>query len=315
MSSGRSRLCPCLVAGLQRLSFPFLFGGAGSAAAGAYTPANSGWLMPLVVVAVGLLTYALERLLPYAPAWNNGTGTRSDAGHLAATAVFAHLGESLAWSAAVAIAGTLPFSQGVWPRDWPLPAQIVLALAVGDFLPYLYHRASHETQGFLWRVHAIHHAPERLYTLNFARFHPLNAALTAGLTLLPLAALGAGPFVLFVAGVLHNVHGVLSHANVDFRLGPLNAVFSMAELHRWHHARDPRLANGNYSATLTVWDWLFRTRRNPGRGVARDGVGLWHGSALPPRLLQQWIYPFAQLRLRRAQHRRPPRRWRCCQPA
>lgn len=301
-------MCPCLTIWLQRTSFPLLFGGAGVVAGWTYAPANAGWLMPLIVAAVGLITYALERVLPYERAWNVGAETRSDLGYVASTAAFAHLGEAIAWYGAVVIASALPVSSGFWPQDWPLLAQIALALAIGDFLPYLYHRASHESNGFLWRVHAIHHAPERLYSLNFARFHPLNAALTAGMTLLPLAALGAEPVVLFIAGVLHNVHGVLSHANVDFRLGPLNAIFSMAELHRWHHARDPRVANGNYGATVTLWDWIFSTRRNPGRGIAHDGVGLWNGSTLPSRTIEQWAYPFAarlSLLARRG-------RWRCC---
>lgn len=123
-------------------------------------------------------------------------------------------------------------------------------------------------------------------------------AVEAGLTLLPLALLGAPAEVLFVAGVLYNVHGVLSHANVDFRLGPLNVIFSMAELHRWHRARDPRWANGNYGATVLIWDWLFGTRRYRGRGVADNGVGLWAGSAVPRRLRDQWLYPFSDLGLR-----------------
>lgn len=303
-------MCPCLKTWLQRASFPILFGGAGLVAWWMYAPANIGWLMPAIVVTVGLLAYALERVLPYEPAWNAGSETRSDLAYLASTAAFAHLGEAAAWSIAIVAVSAASLPEGIWPHDWPLLAQIALALSAGDLLPYLYHRASHESQGFFWRVHAIHHAPERLYTLNFARFHPLNAVLTAGLTLLPLVALGAGPDVLFVAGVLHNVHGVLSHANVDFRLGPLNAIFSMAELHRWHHARDPQFANGNYGATLTLWDWLFRTRRNPGRGVARDGVGLWNGSVLPSRFVAQWIFPFTDM-LRRFPH--AAFRWRCCQ--
>lgn len=282
---------------LRVAAFPLLFGGAGIIAWAAFSADAVTWLMPLLVAAVLVLTVLLERIVPYAHRWNSGPGTAEDLVYLGTTSAIVSVAEAAAWALALALLPLLEFgliaSTSPWPDTWPVLAQVLLALALGDALPYFYHRASHESAGFLWRVHAIHHAPERLHALNFARFHPVNAFLTAALTLLPLALLGAPPPVLFVAAVLHNVHGVLSHANVDFRLGPLNAVFSMAQLHRWHHARDPRLANGNYGATLLIWDWVFGTRRDPGHGVADDGVGLWPGSNVPPGLPAQWRYPFS----------------------
>lgn len=297
---------------LRYAAFPLLFGGAGLAAWAGYTPHAALWLMPAIVTAALLLTFGLERLIPYAERWNAGPDTGADLAYLGATSAIVAVAEATAWAAATALLGLWSGCGGaLWPTAWPAAAQVLLALAIGDLLPYLYHRASHESSGFLWRVHAIHHAPERLYTFNFARFHPINAFLTAALTLLPLAILGASADVLFVAGVLHNVHGVLSHANVDFRLGPLNAVFSMAELHRWHHARDSRWANGNYGATVLIWDWLFGTRRYPGHGVADDGVGLWAGSAVPRRLRDQWLYPFTALG-ERVVRRLGRIRCRCC---
>ncbi|HSX62595.1 MAG TPA: sterol desaturase family protein [Tahibacter sp.] len=274
------------------MSFPLLFGGAGFAAWSLWSPATAAWLMPVIVAAVGAAVFALERAQPFESRWNGSGDAKEDLGYVASTALFAHIGEVLAWSCALACAAYVAPDVPFWPRNWPMPVQIALALAIGDFLPYLYHRASHESSGVLWRIHAIHHAPAHLNALNFAHFHPLNALLTAGLTLLPLALLGAGADVLFVAGVLHNVHGVLSHANVDFRLGPLNLVFSMAELHRWHHARDPRLANGNYGATVTLWDWLFGTRRTAGRAPAAGEIGLWQGSVVPARLRDRILFPW-----------------------
>lgn len=297
---------------LRYAAFPLLFGGAGLAAWEGYTPHSALWLMPAIVTTALLLTFGLERLVPYAKRWNTGPDTGTDLAYLGATSAIVAVAEATAWAVAAALLGLWSGSGGaLWPTAWPVAAQVLLALAIGDLLPYLYHRASHESSGFLWRVHAIHHAPEHLYAFNFARFHPINAFLTAALTLLPLAILGASADVLFVAGALHNVHGVLSHANVDFRLGPLNAVFSMAELHRWHHARDPRWANGNYGATVLIWDWLFGTRRYPGHGVADDGVGLWAGSAVPRGLRDQWLYPFTVLG-ERVVRRLGRIRCRCC---
>lgn len=279
---------------LRVSAFPLLFGGAGYVAWIGHSPEAIIWLMPVLVGAVILLTLGLERIIPYASRWNSGPETGTDVFYIAASSVVVAIAEAATWTVAIKLVGAFSANAtSIWPTQWPVVAQVFLALAIGDLLPYLYHRASHESSGFLWRVHAVHHAPERLYALNFARFHPINAFLTAALTLLPLAVLGAPAPLLFVAGVLHNVHGVLSHANVDFRLGPLNAVFSMAELHRWHHARDPQLANGNYGATVLLWDWLFGSRRHPQTRLGADDIGLWAGSSLPRGMLGQWAYPFA----------------------
>ncbi|MBZ0254346.1 MAG: sterol desaturase family protein, partial [Candidatus Methylomirabilis sp.] len=56
------------------------------------------------------------------------------------------------------------------------------------------------------------------------------------------------------------MHGMFQHCNVDVRLGPLNWVFSAAELHRWHHAPDAATANHNYASKLALWDIAFGTR-------------------------------------------------------
>ena len=291
---------------LRVASFPLLFAGAGGLAFLGYAGANAPWLMPALVAGVGLAVLALERIIPYEPAWNRGQQRGLDAVYLAITSVAVNFAEAAAWVLVAAAARPLASATTAWPHEWPFALQVLLAFAVGDSLPYLYHRASHESSGWLWRVHAIHHAPERMYALGFARFHPVNAFATAALTLLPLALLGAPPALLFVAGVMHNVHGLMSHANVDFRLGPLNVVFSMAELHRLHHAREPALANGNYGATVLVWDWLFGTRRQCARRLPADAVGLWAGSRAPSTLRAQLAFPFAMPRGMRGWLRR------CC---
>ncbi|MCU7374996.1 sterol desaturase family protein [Paucibacter sp. O1-1] len=280
---------------LRRLAFPVVFVGVGWLAAIFYAPHTASWLMPLLIGGAGLILFALERYIPYEAAWNSTDGSRQDLAYLALSQLTVIIAEAGIWGLAmIALSHASPWQFSVWPDQAPIVVQVLLALAVGDFLPYLYHRISHETGGFLWRVHAIHHAPDRLYTLNFARFHPINAFLTAALTLLPLALLGVSAPVLFIAGALRNVHGVLSHANVDFRLGPLNWLFSMAEVHRWHHAKDITVANGNYGATLLVWDWLFGTRRHPAGRVGATDVGVAPSEMPPTGLSGQICHPFAK---------------------
>ncbi len=89
---------------------------------------------------------------------------------------------------------------------------------------------------WLWRFHAPHHSANRLYWFNALRFHPLDILLVGPVKLLPLVALGADGDVLALVLIFSAVHGVYQHANLPCRLGPLNWIFSMAELHRWHHS-------------------------------------------------------------------------------
>ena len=76
--------------------------------------------------------------------------------------------------------------------------------------------------------------------------------LSLGLLVAPLALLGAGEKVIALTIVYSAVHALLQHSNVDVRLGPLNWIFSMAEVHRWHHSRDLGESNANYGQTLLV---------------------------------------------------------------
>ena len=70
------------------------------------------------------------------------------------------------------------------------------------------------------------------------------------------------------------VHGAYQHANVPVRLGPLNWIFSMTELHRWHHSRRIEEANHNYGGNLAVWDVLFGTRWLPTDRDPPEDIGM-----------------------------------------
>ena len=55
--------------------------------------------------------------------------------------------------------GTLGF--GLWPKDWPMWGQVILALVAAEFGLYWAHRWAHE-RAFLWRFHAVHHSVTKL---------------------------------------------------------------------------------------------------------------------------------------------------------
>src|SRR5262249_17302339 len=120
---------------------------------------------------------------------------------------------------------------------------------------------------------------------------PLDAWLSAFIYLGPLVVLGAEPALFTLFSVFSAAHSFLQHSNVDVRLGPLNYVFSMAEVHRWHHARPLPRSNANYGQQVLVWDLIFGTRKVPEGGAPPADVGLATAS-YPTTLLAQLASPF-----------------------
>jgi sterol desaturase/sphingolipid hydroxylase (fatty acid hydroxylase superfamily) len=84
--------------------------------------------------------------------------------------------------------------------------------------------------------------------------------------------------------------GIMNHANVRVRLGPLIYLFVGPEMHRWHHARDPREARCNYGNNLSIFDWIFGTARVPRNDPAAFGI---EDDAYPyGNVVRQTLYAF-----------------------
>jgi len=254
------------------------------------------------VAAAYLIVMTLERLLPLHRSWQQSRADiHVDLGHLFFSGVVGlELLRPLMLGIAVAV-GSLIASDatgGPWPGDWPIVAQLVLALVIGEFFLYWAHRLGHEWE-WLWRFHAVHHSAPRLYFLNAARFHPVDLAISYFAPFIALVALGAGPEILALFALVSAVHGIFQHANLPLRLGPLNWFFSMAELHRWHHSRILDEANTNYGQNLIVWDVVFGTRFLPADREPPEDIGLTGLSAFPMDYFGQLASPFTWRRIER----------------
>ena len=152
----------------------------------------------------------------------------------------------------------------IWPTDSLLLVQLCLMILVADFLRYWLHVACHKIP-LLWRFHSIHHSPEKLYSLNVARFHPLEKSMQYVFDSLPFILLGVPAEVFALYFVFYAVNGFFQHANIDLKHGPLNWLISSCELHRWHHASDVKTAMVNYGNNIILWDLLFSTAYLPGK--------------------------------------------------
>ena len=239
-----------------------------------------GFSVEAVTALVIFLAYAylaiLERLFPLHPEWSRSHGDVGPDLALGATNAVVNFGaQPLILAAAAGLAGWASLSLGadVWPSHWPLLAQLVPALLLGELVEYSVHRSMHEIP-WLWRFHAPHHSSTRLYWLNAVRFHPIDALLIGPSKLIPLIALGADPQVMALVLIFAAVHGSCQHANIPCRIGPLNWIFSMAELHRWHHSPITEEANHNYGGNLIFWDIVFGTRWLPRDRVPPVDTGI-----------------------------------------
>ena len=213
--------------------------------------------IPIALVAIAII--GLELVFPARPDW---MPRRSDVASDALFMVFVQtlLPRALAAGLTLAMAALTHAHapSAWWPHQWPLFGQALLMVLAVDFLRYWLHRACH-TFPALWRLHEVHHSPDILYALNVGRFHPLEKVLHFSLDTVPFVLLGIAPEVVAAYFLFYAVNGFFQHSNLRLRYGFLNYVVGSAETHRWHHARDPKVAYCNFGNTTIVWDLLFGT--------------------------------------------------------
>ncbi|MEM8926167.1 MAG: sterol desaturase family protein, partial [Actinomycetota bacterium] len=162
----------------------------------------------------------------------------------------------------------------------------VVAVVLFDLAGYWVHRWAHEVP-MLWRFHAVHHSTEHLDWVSGFRIHPLDGALVAP-PFVFLVAAGFDPEVAGALAVIQIVVGIFLHANVRWRLRPLQRVVATPEFHHWHHTNDPRAIHSNYAGLLPIWDQLFGTYYVPGdRRPDRYGIDEY----MPSGVLAQLRHP------------------------
>lgn len=147
--------------------------------------------------------------------------------------------------------------------DWPFWLQIAAILLIFEAVQYPLHRMMHEGRGrtgnFLWMAHVAHHLPDRVYIVMHAALHPVNLIITQSVAqIIPIWFMGYDPLVVVAFLMINGMHGIISHFNVDVRMGWLNYIFVGPELHRYHHSANVHEAR-NYGAALSIYDLLFGT--------------------------------------------------------
>jgi sterol desaturase/sphingolipid hydroxylase (fatty acid hydroxylase superfamily) len=244
------------------------------------------WIAAPVALIIGLVI-ALELLMPLEKRkWNRQ--------HLLTLTHFV-LASKVAFFSFI----TLPAMQWAWVR-WSLPTLhldqaigpvsfTILALLVMSFIDYWAHRILHRVP-LLWHIHKIHHAPKELTWASTFQEHFAMTITSA--PMLSVSTLLMSVHLVPPWGAVHILVNYLQHGNIRLKFGWLNYVFALPEIHRYHHERDPRYYDKNFSGGFMIWDHVFRTFHYDPKVPAKN-FGLdeeipmtWHGQQIAPL---KWI--------------------------
>ncbi len=245
------------------------------------------WLVLLTVVLL-----PLERLLVLHPHRRSARRIASDLAFYFMNGIIPTMiiAAPLAVVAALVRRAT-PEAYAQWVGDLPLAVKIIAALFIAEIGAYWGHRLSHQIP-FLWRFHSIHHAPEHIDWLVDTRAHPVDIVITrlSGLTplyLLGLAApAGPGSSVAAAVTVFGTFWSFFVHANIRWRLGPLEWLVATPAFHHWHHTNDEH-RDHNYAALFPVVDRMFGTHHLPASWPPVYGID----KPPPDSFLEQLVHP------------------------
>lgn len=156
-------------------------------------------------------------------------------------------------------------------------AAFVASLLLLDCLIYAQHVVMHKVP-LLWRLHRVHHSDLEFDVSTAVRFHPVEIALSMGIKMIAVLALGAPAVAVIVFEVLLNATAMFNHANLRLpaRLDRLlRLVVVTPDMHRVHHSWYPQETDSNFGFNLPWWDRLFGTYRDqPRDGHAAMTIGL-----------------------------------------
>jgi sterol desaturase/sphingolipid hydroxylase (fatty acid hydroxylase superfamily) len=189
----------------------------------------------------------------------------------------------------------LPRALQTYVAAMPIAMRFAASMLVGELRFYRGHRWSHEIP-LLWRFHAIHHSAEEMDWLVNTRAHAVDLAFTRLCGFIPMYAPGlvqpitrtadAVPLLVILTGT---AWGFFVHANLKWRLGPLEWFVATPAFHHWHHTYEVPL-NRNFAPMLPWVDRLFGTYYTPKtQWPLRYGTDAPMAASLAGQLLQPFM--------------------------
>ncbi len=262
------------------------------------------YLYPIGLAVVSVLVVLLERFFPWRPEqkqlrpklWSdlihlvfNGHFLGLLLAGLASRWVLPHVDR---WLAAQGLTDAVYRNAAA---DWPLWAQIVVALVTLDFVQWCVHNTLHRVPLF-WEFHKTHHSVtdgEMDWIVSF-RFSWLEVIVYKTVLYLPLVFFGFRWEALMFHAVFGTLIGHLNHANLNWDYGPLRYVLNSPRMHIWHHDYDgPPNCVVNFGIIFSAWDWIFGTAKMPDEPPAR--IGFAGVESFPDNFFSQEAWPLQKL--------------------
>ena len=128
------------------------------------------------------------------------------------------------------------------------------------------------------------------------RFHPFEIALSMGLKILLIYALGPAVLAVIIFEIILNGFSMFHHANLAIPKKfdrALRWLFVTPDMHRIHDSFRREEHDTNYGFSLFVWDKLFKTYKSePLDGHINMNVGLGWQDNSTTKLWWTLILPF-----------------------
>ena len=178
------------------------------------------------------------------------------------------------------------------PKTWdkvPFLIVCLIGIATKDLADYANHRLMHTRWG--WPTHAAHHSDTHVNAFSVYRVHFFEVVLMSFSYIVLLTWLQM-PQALPMVLVLHSLHGMYVHMDLNFDHGPFKYLIASPVFHRWHHADTPEAYGKNLANMMPIYDVVFGTYYNPGpvdapMGALKNGI-----EDKNPFLI--YIYPFQE---------------------
>jgi sterol desaturase/sphingolipid hydroxylase (fatty acid hydroxylase superfamily) len=245
-------------------------------------------LAPLLVLAYAT-AFAAERIAPFFENWNDHDAHGDNKTNLLHIIVYEYQA-TVGVLLIPVICWLFPF-QGLWPTEWPMWGQVLMAFVISDFAFMMMHYLSHHYPP-LWRLHAVHHGVGRLYGLNGVLRHPLHQVIDMVVANSPLVIMGMSVPVAVVLGFLISITLIVQHSNVDARLGPLQRHLGIGRIHHLHHVNWGTEGDCNFGLFLTVWDRMLGTfHEKPSRPITAKDLGIDEVPNFPKGYVEQFLFP------------------------
>lgn len=160
--------------------------------------------------------------------------------------------------------GIMPFLVTLEPKPLSrIALDLFLILMIYDFFYYLTHRFLFHGQGYLRKVHAVHHqARSRVSSIDSHLLHPVEICIGISLffavTIILSIAMGS-PFhvaTIVIANVIYTQLNQINHCKIDLHSFPWRTLNWIAIRHDAHHLD---MHQGNYCTITLLYDWMFGT--------------------------------------------------------